>query len=758
MLESLPASSPSSANEALARLCETLFNAADVVAQQQQLSPSTTGLVASASTSTRASSGVHPTHTRPRAAKNATNKRLTPANHASNAFNDAYNVMSPGGSTQRCSQCKRSRPLHEFPVRLTTLQPSLVCKSHSWYWTEDKVQAHWAPEHVSSVEQVCHQARGLVTNMGNPTGLTDKWMLHDCRQDQMRLVNALASSLQLVASIIPKRKSRAVKTEALETAAYKLAPARPINGDLNFRLTITTHEAQDKLVLMLKAETKGRTVGPWSKKKGSSAQTPRDESDRLTEDSALKAGTHMQARPSPAPLSQAHSSRQQHDHIMPHIDPTQLAQRQPIVPATDFAPTPAPMPKKKKKRIEPITRPLPSTHGEYGDLQVCDGGRYDPKAAQTVPPTQRRQPQPQAETTLKHVRPLNQNVNKASPDSLTVSLSDVSRGSAALQAQPSTSVNILPDSSNRVELSNDLQAPPAPKLSQKLSHSRSHVPPMSLADLLASPYTDPPNIPLRQRSMIMNAAAYITASLDQHDREREQRERDRQQQVVDSNRQKQMNHTMDVHVPSSLTTIVEEDSLAPLDRENRRRSSRNEGQAFNEGIVRQAQVKSTINDNAAGQKRQRKRRERDDDLDEWLVRDVSDEDDVGQEGDDDDEEEDSEIDDDDDSILDEIDVNEGGRKGFFVDDHTNDDLRHDAGTLHNSMHKGSDQSPVTDDGQEDEHDESEFEDDKDEQDEEEEETDSSDEERDGEDWLTGFVKGQMQTQGDDEVDELEEEP
>lgn len=64
-------------------------------------------------------------------------------------------TSSSSQASQRCSQCKQARPLSTFPKRLTTLKPFQVCKLHAWYWTEEKKELHWAPEHVVTLETVC---------------------------------------------------------------------------------------------------------------------------------------------------------------------------------------------------------------------------------------------------------------------------------------------------------------------------------------------------------------------------------------------------------------------------------------------------------------------------------------------------------------------------------------------------------------------------------------------------------------------------
>lgn len=78
-----------------------------------------------------------------------------------------------------CSQCKQVSPLNAFPTRIATLLPYLVCKTHQWYWTEDKRTTYWAPDVESTVEEVCD-------------GLADQpdagWIVPGGQEERERLV------------------------------------------------------------------------------------------------------------------------------------------------------------------------------------------------------------------------------------------------------------------------------------------------------------------------------------------------------------------------------------------------------------------------------------------------------------------------------------------------------------------------------------------------------------------------------------------
>ncbi|KAM0788566.1 hypothetical protein ACM66B_001691 [Microbotryomycetes sp. NB124-2] len=721
MLTSLPASSAT----ALARLCETLFNAADLATQHAQSPPQHPGASHSAS---------HNAATAQATGRVISTRHVGAEPSAKNA--SGGDAMSPGGSTQRCSQCKKHKPLHEYPTRLATLQPSLICKAHSWYWTQDKVDAHWAPEHLSSVQDICAQATAFIKGRGS----TDKWMMQEPSAEQkLQLVQAVAATAGMVASAITTRRSRAVKSKAPETAPYKLTAAQARDGS-SFRMSLTSHPDLQKLVIVIKEETSGRS-GPWSKRK-------KDQTDSSKESSATPEVQSTAPTPAPASTSSVTSATQNELTNLQSMrsatsDRATLSshQTQPPRPAartpaatrfTESTTAEATRPK-KKKRIEPVTRPLPSTHGEFGDLQVFTSGTYDPAAAQTIPPSQQHQQavlpsQSRTSSSFLVARPPSPTRRRSAP-SLPTLLEDSADPNFFANASPNVHQLLSlpshgPSSSSSSDKVIGLNGPP-------VFSTRPDVPPMTLADLLASPYTDPPNIPLRQRTMIMNAAAYITASLDQHDRQQhqqqqQQHEREAHQQGpgnASTMRQGLRSSAADGSASFGHGAESARQTLPPPPTRTTRTTV--EIKSHDVPIVAVSESEHANQNSGNNKKRKRVGRRRDADLDEWLVRDVTDS------SDDEDGGEDGSVYGEQDSILDDVDANEGGRKGFVVDD-------------------GQELTPNVEDEDDDE---SEFESEEEEGD----ESDEEDDEGDGEDWLTGFVKDQMQSSRDEEVDELDDE-
>lgn len=108
---------------------------------------------------------------------------------ASNSPLPADEQAQAQGTTHRCSQCKQDRVLEEFPTRLTTLQPFLVCKSHLWYWTPAKRELHWAPEGISTMETVCSEVQEVVSGQR----ASASWIVKGIAEDRNAIVMRIAA-------------------------------------------------------------------------------------------------------------------------------------------------------------------------------------------------------------------------------------------------------------------------------------------------------------------------------------------------------------------------------------------------------------------------------------------------------------------------------------------------------------------------------------------------------------------------------------
>lgn len=96
---------------------------------------------------------------------------------------------TPDEQTIHCSQCNRDLPRSNFPTRLINLQPYQVCRAHEWYWTEAKRAQNWAPEHTSTLQQICDAFEEVARDDGE---FEDRFMVNGEERDVDRMVQALA--------------------------------------------------------------------------------------------------------------------------------------------------------------------------------------------------------------------------------------------------------------------------------------------------------------------------------------------------------------------------------------------------------------------------------------------------------------------------------------------------------------------------------------------------------------------------------------
>ncbi|SCV74080.1 BQ2448_6512 [Microbotryum intermedium] len=179
-----------------------------------------------------------------------------------------------------CSQCKQKRTLDHFPVRLTSLQPYLVCKSHEWYWTQEKRLTYWAPEYTITLEDVCGQLAAAMDNLVErgarmeDTVVTGSWLVDGGEDDRGALVKRITSAGGWDVKPVHQRRSRAKGPNPppkpwnylLQQSKYPTAP--------QLRLVLTHHESFQKWVITLR-EDAPRQAGPWAEakriKKGAAA-------------------------------------------------------------------------------------------------------------------------------------------------------------------------------------------------------------------------------------------------------------------------------------------------------------------------------------------------------------------------------------------------------------------------------------------------------------------------------------------------------
>ncbi|GAA6000150.1 hypothetical protein JCM10207_007879 [Rhodosporidiobolus poonsookiae] len=168
-------------------------------------------------------------------------------------------ASTSAGETIRCSQCKKNKPSTDFPLRLINLQPFQVCFAHDWYWTPAKRATSWAPAETKGVEQVCNEVRALASGV---QGAVDRWMVHGGVEDRMVLVQRIAAAGGWTAKPITLRKSGAKNEQPHPTFQYSLAPPDEVNP---FRLTLYYHADAGKYTLTVRPEDKGKVATPWAR-------------------------------------------------------------------------------------------------------------------------------------------------------------------------------------------------------------------------------------------------------------------------------------------------------------------------------------------------------------------------------------------------------------------------------------------------------------------------------------------------------------
>ncbi|ORY73235.1 hypothetical protein BCR35DRAFT_307254 [Leucosporidium creatinivorum] len=406
-------------------------------------------------------------------------------------------------TTHRCSQCKQDRPLDEFPTRLTTLQPFLVCKSHAWYWTPAKRELHWAPEGISTMETVCREVGEVVSEQRT----AGSWIVRGTAEDRNAIVTRVASVQNWVALPVAMRKSRASGPAPPPPHHYQLK-TRGINAQApTWRLVVTFHESQRKHVVAFKKDV-GRKPGTWAKSSVAkteeqapteTSEQPQEEHESTSDPPRNQAVQQQQQQPHPQP-QEGRRTGINPQHPAPRVDPTPPLQ-QPVQGQTDAnaeasssghssssgshrrsssVTTSDHPPPKRTRRVEPSLLCLSPSLSRHSPL-YSRSSSHTPRARPSTPLIAPRAAFAQL------------------PSSNTRSTNDSSSDPPTSSSTPFYSSTFAPP-------------PPTHNPPHRASSTRTPIQPLTLDELLASPYTDPPTIPLRQRTMQLNAAAYYAAT------------------------------------------------------------------------------------------------------------------------------------------------------------------------------------------------------------------------------------------------------
>ncbi|GAA6037295.1 hypothetical protein JCM8097_008668 [Rhodosporidiobolus ruineniae] len=184
----------------------------------------------------------------------------------------------------RCSQCKKHKPPHDFPTRLVNLQPYQVCLAHAWYWTVAKKAVHWAPSETTPLEVLDGDVKSLKEG---GEGAADKWMVEAGKEDRAALVERIAGAAGWKTKQISLRKSSAKPDSPPHpTFQYQLSPLSADDTTGNFKLTLYQHDVEHKYTLTIRPDDKNKQApGPWARpgrvrgKKKQESEAPVEEKD-----------------------------------------------------------------------------------------------------------------------------------------------------------------------------------------------------------------------------------------------------------------------------------------------------------------------------------------------------------------------------------------------------------------------------------------------------------------------------------------------
>lgn len=345
---------------------------------------------------------------------------------------------------------------------------------------------------------------------------------------------ARATRMKLIRYISPiyhsaMRKSRASGPAPPPPHHYQLKTRGLPEVGPTWRLVVTYHESQEKHVIAFKKDV-GRKPGTWAKAGAGATKKkeklPAEVSEQAQEESETTAST---------PRSQALQQQQQQTGRRTGINPQH--------PAPILAPTPPPLdPSQAEIEVSPEAPGSPrsssSSSGSHRRSSSVTMPELHPaKRARRVEPSlvQARalapRPRPSdsdSNAALGFASPLSSTIHD-SPHSILVHPptppprarheTPIIAPRAAFAQLPSSSTRSTNDSSSSGPASStpfyspsaSTFVPPSSAL-HRPSSSRTPIQGLTLAELLASPYTDPPTIPLKERTMQLNAAAYYAST------------------------------------------------------------------------------------------------------------------------------------------------------------------------------------------------------------------------------------------------------
>ncbi|BGP14464.1 hypothetical protein JCM10213_004586 [Rhodosporidiobolus nylandii] len=415
------------------------------------------------------------------------------------------------GPLIRCSQCKKDRPLSHFPIRLNNLQPYQVCTAHDWYWTDAKKASLWAPTRTSTVEQLCDEVKQLKDGR---QGAPQTWKLEGSPEDRAALVQRIAAAGGWKSKTVKHRQSVSKKDSAPSpTFPYTLTPLDPSDPCGAFKLTLYHHTNVGQFTLHVHPDEKDKQgARPRSRPQQRAPKQLVEVPDRQGEETSVMLPV-AQAAPAGGKRHAKGGGRTKNKSEKAAVEPKNSLDM--LAAAVDSV-----------SGDIPVDGPLPrgmQAHGAEEDLVVEAG---PPRSSQEMPPPPLPPPRPPRPKKARRVEP---SLVSSTPTSMAASTTPAKPldtswadflsfpGLSSLSADPASSpTSSLPVSSGPFDYSNDAAilallntfptTPASPSSAPSTALPALHQP-LTLADLLANPAFDPPNIPLPPRQPAPSFAA-----------------------------------------------------------------------------------------------------------------------------------------------------------------------------------------------------------------------------------------------------------
>ncbi|KAK4692083.1 hypothetical protein P7C70_g9204, partial [Phenoliferia sp. Uapishka_3] len=431
----------------------------------------------------------------------------------------------------KCSQCRLDLPPSSFPLRAASLTPYSVCSNHEWYWSDKKHLIytpgtfHTLPQVASELVARLADGAGMPTATGEEGAGTMVWVVEGKEEDRQAIVDAIAGPAGWSTKYTKARKSRAISAHPPPTSwNYTFDPPPPSHSSSStsstylpaLKVTMTLSEVYEKWSVNVTVKqdvesTTGKTkkVAKAKKEEGAAAKWDRG-LKRVRADQAEVDDYNIQVNAPPAPV----------------VEPPPT----PLLPATRLAFVPPP-PRIKKPNPSlafasprptiPIPAPAPPRPVEEAAMTIMEVLQASlappPSTSQSEPrpptkrvrsfaaappaPSQRTPPRSAASSSsnrqaphhvpLNHLRPLPANSNPMSTfPSPNTTLNAYDPSLSLSYSQSPTGPASLPFS----HPSNPYANPYPTSASQYPTHSTSSQPPLTLFQLLDSPFLSPPTL------------------------------------------------------------------------------------------------------------------------------------------------------------------------------------------------------------------------------------------------------------------------